>query len=361
MADEQSAEVGGQEAIVERVAGGDGALSLRDAANSLLDTRRKANSEAQQAQPEGATQAEQESTPEGDDTAQETGPGETQAADAEAETLPPVEPPRSWTKEDKELWKGLPRDTQERLADRERSRDREFSTRLNEAAEKSKGLTAKEQAAEQVRAQYEQALPMLLQSIQQTHAGQFADIKTIDDVERLAAEDWPRYVQWDASQKKIAAVQQQTQEAQKRQAQEKSTKLQSFISDQNALFLEKAPEMADDKKAAEIGRSAVTMLKEIGFTPAELSELWSGEKEISLRDHRVQLLIRDGVRYREATAKVKTAQSKPVPQVQRPGVAQPRGAADDERAKALDARLTQTGNLKDAVRALDARRSARSH
>jgi hypothetical protein len=358
MAEAQTAEVGGQSDYVERTAGGEGPISLRDAANSLLDTRRKDNAQQDTPALEGDDVPAKESPPQGDDTGPEAVPGETQGADAEAEKLPPIEPPRSWTKEDKELFNGLPRETQERLADRERSREREFSTRLNEAAEKSKGLTAKEQAAEQVRAQYEQALPMLLQSIQESHAGEFSDIKTIQDVERLAREDWPRYVQWDASQKKIAAVQQQTQEAQKRQEQEKSTKLKTFIAEQNALFLEKAPEMADDKKAAEIGRSAVTMLKDLGFTPAELSELWEGGKDISLRDHRVQLLIRDSLRYREAAKNVKTAQAKPVPQVVRPGVAQPRGAVDEERVKSLDARLTATGSLKDAVAALSARRAA---
>lgn len=356
MADEAAADVGGQETIVERVAGGDGALSARDAANSLLDARRKDN--AQQAQPEGATQA-QESPPQEGDTAQETGPGETQAADAVEEAQPPIEPPRSWTKEDKELWKGLPRETQERLADRERSRDREMSVRLEEAAEKSKGLTAKEQAAEQVRAQYEQALPMLLKSIEDVHAGNFSDIKSMADVERMAAEDWPRYIQWDASQKRIAGTRQEVMAAEQRQKQEKTTKLQDFIRKEDALFLEKAPELSDPKKAAEIGNSAVSMLKDLGFTNAELAELWDGTKEVSIRDHRVQLLIRDGVRYREARAATPAKQAKPVPQVQRPGVAQPRGAADDERVKALETRFTQTGNLKDAAAALAARRAAR--
>src|SRR5262249_9921193 len=48
-------------------------------------------------------------------------PGErTEGADREAE-LPPIEPPRSWTKEDKELFTSLPRATQERIAGRANS------------------------------------------------------------------------------------------------------------------------------------------------------------------------------------------------------------------------------------------------
>jgi hypothetical protein len=78
-------------------------------------------------------------------------PGErTEGADRQEE-LAPIEPPRSWTKEDKELFTGLPRAIQERLAERERSREGDFLRRQNEAAEKLKGLTAKEQAVEQAR------------------------------------------------------------------------------------------------------------------------------------------------------------------------------------------------------------------
>jgi hypothetical protein len=44
--------------------------------------------------------------------------------------------------------------------------------------------------------------------------------------------------------------------------------------------------------------------------------------------------------------------------VQRPGVAQPRGAAQDAVVQSLAKRLDQTGNLKDAARLLAERRKA---
>ncbi|RPH48961.1 MAG: hypothetical protein EHM84_06765, partial [Lysobacterales bacterium] len=49
--------------------------------------------------------------------------GEIESADPATAELPPIEPPRSWTKEDKELFTSLPRATQERIAERERSRE----------------------------------------------------------------------------------------------------------------------------------------------------------------------------------------------------------------------------------------------
>jgi hypothetical protein len=285
-------------------------------------------------------------------------PGErTEGADRQEE-LAPIEPPRSWTKEDKELFTGLPRATQERLAERERSREGDFLRRQNEAAEKLKGLTAKEQAVEQARQTYEAALPQLLHTLQQQQAGEFADIKSMADVERLAREDWPRYLLWDLQQKKVAEVTQHMLAAQHRQAQEKLTQFVEFAKRQDDLFKQKVPDMTDETKAAELQRQALAVLGDLGFDETELVPLWNGQKELSLRDHRLQLLIRDATLWREAQAKAKAAATKPVPPVQRPGAATPRQGTDEARVQHLTQRLEQTGSLRDAAALVRARRTA---
>src|SRR5262249_13461440 len=207
-------------------------------------------------------------------------PGE-RTEGADPADLPSIEPPRSWTKEDKELFASLPRATQERLAERERLREGDFLRRQNEAAEKLKGLTAKEQVVEQARQTYEAALPQLLQTLQQQQAGEFADIKSMADVERLAREDWPRYLLWDLQQKKIADVTQQLIAGQHRQAQEKLTQFAEFAQRQDDLFKEKVPDMADEAKAAELQKQALAVLGDLGFTEAELVPLWNGPNEPS--------------------------------------------------------------------------------
>ncbi len=346
---------------------GEGNLSVTAAARALATVRHKPKDQPASEQRQEATPpAEQESTASADDAAAQTPPGETEQADPAAQDpgseagtrLPPIEPPRSWTKEDKELFAGLPRETQERLAERERSRDTDFSRRQNEAADKLKGLTAKEQAVEQARQHYESALPQLLQTLQQQQAGEFADVKSIQDVERLAREDWPRYLQWDLAQKKVAAVQQEMQAAQLRQHTEKQQKFAEFAKRQDDLFVEKVPDMADAKKMAALQSSAVSTLKAIGFDEAELGQAWQGQRDLSLRDHRVQLLIRDASLWRDAQAKAKAAATKPVPPVQRPGAAQPAGAQREQQIQNLDKRLEQSGSLKDGLALLRARRDA---
>jgi hypothetical protein len=341
--------------ITTRTAGGEGPLSIREAGRSLLDARRKDAAQARDAQTQqtSAPAAAAATT----ESAHEAGaappvaevPGETQETDPAA-TLPPIEAPRSWTKDEKERWQALPRETQEYIASREQDREREVRRSQNEAAEKLKGMTAREQALEQARQQYETALPALLQTLQQTQAGEFADIRTLADVEKLAAEDWPRYVRWDASQKKIAAVAQELRGAQERQVQEAQTKFSEFAKRQDELFHEKAPEFADKAQAAKLQDAAIGVLRDLGFEDAELTKLWNGQAGLSLRDHRVQLLIRDGLKYRDAQAAAKKTTAAALPPVQRPGAAQPRGAAKEAEMQTLSKQLDNAHGM-DALRA----------
>jgi hypothetical protein len=285
--------------------------------------------------------------------------GEIEGANPDAPPEPPpIEPPRSWTKEDKELFTSLPRETQERIAERERSRESDFLRRQNDAADKLKGLTAKEQAADQARQHYEAALPLLFQTLQHQQASDFADIKTIADLERLAREDSARYLQWDLAQKRLAHVTQQMVDANTRQLAEREQQFLEFAKRQDELVKEKAPDLADEAKAAQLQKAAVAVLNDLGFAEAELVPLWNGQKELSLRDHRVQLLIRDATLWRDAQAKAKAAAAKPVPPVQRPGVSQPKGTAQEAQVQALTTKLEKTGSLKDAAALLRARRSA---
>jgi hypothetical protein len=339
-------------AVIQAPASAGENLSIRGAMRALQGARDEARkppkeeTTAPAAPAEAVAEPTQESTTKVDDAdpAATQAPGETQASAEPAEQVPPIEPPRSWTKDEKERFTSLPRETQEYLANREQERDREFRRSQNEAAEKLKGLTAKEQAVEQARQQYEAALPQLLQNLHSQQAGEFADVRTMADVERLAREDWPRYLQWDVAQKKIAAVTQEMLSAQQRQGQEKLQQFTDFAKREDDLFVEKVPDMADPDKAAKLQTAAMAVLKDLGFNEAELGESWNGGKDLSLRDHRVQLLIRDATLWRDAQAKAKAATTKPVPPVQRPGVATTKSTGADAEIANLSKQLeTATG------------------
>ena len=103
----------------------------------------------------------------------------------------------------------------------------------------------------------------------------------------------------------------------------------------------------------------MAVLKDHGFEETELAASWHGQKDFSLRDHRVQLLVRDAILWREAKAKAKATVAKPLPPVQRPGVSQPKGAAQEAVIQNPTEKLDASGSLKDAAALLKARRASR--
>lgn len=284
-------------------------------------------------------------------------PGEPPPADAEPADEAPIPLPRSWTREQADHWATLPRETQAYIAQRETERDRAVRQSQNEAAERLKGLTAKEQLVEQARQFYEQTLPAMQQTLQSHIATEFSDIKSMADARLLAQVDPQRYSRWDAAQKELHLAKEAAQQAQTRAQQERQDSWNKWAAEQDRIFIEKVPELSDPVKGPKLRDSAFNTLKDLGFTPEELTQSWnSGE----LRDHRVQLLLRDAALYREAQASAKKAAAKPVPQVQRPGVSRPHGAADSEAVDALNEQFDKRGDAKTAAALLIARRNARA-
>ena len=80
---------------------------------------------------------------------------------------------------------------------------------VDEVAEAMRQAQARAEAAEQARQQYSSRLPEVLNVLQNERARDFPDIKTWDDVGRLAQQDPVRYLQWDALSKREAAVRQE--------------------------------------------------------------------------------------------------------------------------------------------------------
>ncbi len=331
--------------IVHKV-GGEGPISLRDAARSLNDSHNKFEAkirkEAESAEP--AAPAEELAPEANAAQPEEAATGETQADDPE-ETLSPLDLPRSWTKDRADHWAKLDRATQEFLHEHDRKASAEVRRVQNEAAEARKAAQAEQAAVAQARQQYEHALPALLQTMYQQQAGEFGDVKTHADLERLANEDPARYLRWDAQQKKIAAVAKEVDASSLRQQQELGQRWSEYAKSEDQKFAERVPDIADAEKAPKLREAAVNVLKEVGYSEDELGRLWNGQDSLSLRDHRLQLLILDGVKFREAKATAAKKVAKPVPPVQRPGVAPRKGEANDATIKDLETKISKARGL----------------
>lgn len=296
-----------------------------------------------------------------DNAAPEKEPGEEpEEADPEEEKLPPIERPRSWAKELDEEWASYPREAQEKIAKREQERDAAIRRSQNEAADIRKAAEAEREQAAKARQEYEAKLPAIMQALQDAQAGAFSDIKTMDDVTRLASEDPFRYLQWQAHQQKLQAVNHELEKANERQSQEHQTNWQKLVSEENAKFIERVPEFADKAKAQELTTKAVDRLTDLGFTQNELADLASGKSRLPIYDHRIQQLLVDSLKLAEIQNAPKAVAAKPLPPVQRPGVARGAGNPDSERLQALEKQLTATGDMKIAAQILELRNAQRS-
>ncbi len=289
----------------------------------------------------------------------ETAPSEEpEGDDPEAEKLPPIERPRSWSKDDDDEWNALPRGRQEKIVANERARESDIRQRINDAAEKNKAAEAKFKEAEQARQQYEVKISSAMQMLEREQTRDFPDIKTMADVERMAAEDPFRKIQWDTHQQKMAVVAYEDQQAKTRQQQEAQTEWTNHVQKENALAAEHIPELADKIKGPELTKRAADRLTELGFKPEELNDLASGKSKLSIYDHRLQQLIFSDLKLSDIQKAKAVATAKSLPPVQRPGVARPAGAADSDNLRALEDRLTRTGSVKDAEALLNAQIAA---
>jgi Fe-S cluster biosynthesis and repair protein YggX len=287
------------------------------------------------------------------DPADEPPLGETddlETPDPAADEAPSVEPPRSWTKEEKEAFKLLPPEHQERIAQRERTREAEIRRGQDEAAKTRKAAEAERQQLEQARQRYEAAVPELERQLYATQQAEFSDIRSHADVLKMAEEDPFRYAKWDAIQKQRGALHQERQQAEQRQFQERNEAFNRWADEQDKRVNERVPELADPAKRERVQKEALSYLTEtIGWEQDRLAKLWRGEESLSLRDADVQAMVRDAARWQAAQKAAKTAAAKPTPPVQRPGVPQSKADVSAQSIKALEARLDRATSVREQV------------
>lgn len=304
--------------------------------------------------------------------------GETESTqNVSAETPKPIPLPKSWAKEQETHWNALPRETQEYLAHRDSKINADTQKVQREAAEKTKALTAKEQAAEEVRTQYEGKLKSVVEILEREQLTDFPDIRSQDDIDKMVNEAVQLSAQaqqlwetdplqagqvhakvlqiqsklsaWDTHQRKLVAATNDLKASEERAASKKSESLNAYIQEQNRLAIEKIPELADKTKGPALRSRAVESLVELGFSQDELTKIASGEESLSIHDHRLQQLIHSHLRLAEILNAPRAVATKPLPPVQRPGTPPQRGSAPSEAVKALTNKLNNSGSLKDAV------------
>jgi len=358
MSDESAEVIGGNDApVVSNTLGSDAPaeLSTNQAAKALADLRWERNNESSA---EGAETATADTQLSGEDNAApERAPGENAENEPE-EKLPPVERPRSWSKDDDDDWNALPRARQEKIAANERAREADINQRINKAAETSKAAEAKVAQAEQARQAYEARQAAYTQALETALQSDFGDIRSLDDVRNLQANDPFRFQAWQVRQMELSAAQAEKQQVEGQKAQKHATEWAKFVQEESNAFADSTPEYK--AKKADYDTKAAAVLREIGFSDEELNRLASGEDKIPLFDRRIQQLLFDRIKLSEIKSAPKAVAKPDLPPVVRPGTSKPAGSDQSEQVKDLTRKLNETGDIKFAqqLRALQARRAS---
>jgi uncharacterized protein YnzC (UPF0291/DUF896 family) len=138
----------------------------------------------------------------------------------------------------------LPPDLQRVIADRENERDATFNRQVNEAAEKRRAAEAELQADSTERRQYLASLSAVIGELAKQTAGEFADIRSTADLERLANDDPARYLRWQARRDALLAAQAEADALQERERTEMEGRGREYLAEQRKLLLESS-EVAD--------------------------------------------------------------------------------------------------------------------
>jgi hypothetical protein len=339
----------------------DAPLSIRDAMAELSASRQaEAASEPKPRDESGRFVSQKQDLPDGADAGSEANasPGEETDgnADPDGENLPSIEPPRSWTKEQKDEFSGLPRHVQEIVAQREQEREATLRRSQNEAAEQRKALEAKHAEAEQTRKDHEEKLFEYERRLNYETMKEFDDIRNWDDVRNLARTDPIRYGEWQAAQSQLQDIKAQADQARQRRQSEEQSTFQKFASEQDQIASDRIPDLKNPEKSKAAQELALNWLRKSGFSDEDLAGSWNGQKPLYLRDAKLQEMAFKAAKWDAAQEAAKVAKAKEVPTVQRAGVPASKAERVHADQKALLAQLDKTGSREDAFKALMAGR-----
>lgn len=298
--------------------------------------------------PDAADGETQSDAPEASDT----GPDENRTpGDEEGQSEPPaeekpaiIEPPNSWSTEEKELFRTLPSAAQQAIARRDSEQHALFTKATQEAAEHRKAIDAEREAVAAQRQTYANSLQQILQLV-------LPEAKALEGVDwiRLAAEQPAEYVrliaQRDALRNRVGAIQAEQQRLQDAARADQENAHRNFLAEQTKLLYAAVADFADPVKGPKLSADVRDYLQQrYGFTAAEIA---------SVMDHRLIRVAVDAMRAFQATqARVQAEDKRQVPvppKIQRPGTA---NGSDETRGRRLDERLRrfeQTGSERDAA------------
>jgi hypothetical protein len=216
--------------------------------------------------------------------------------------------------------------------------------------------------AERARQSYREGLEAAMQIAQSSFLSQFPEFANMTPenipgaLELISRQDPAKLARIQAMVAKTEQLVARREQESRHQAEIARQNFQRFADDEDArleTMLKGEPENTQRAVLAEIMASA----KESGIEPAELNRLFNTEP--LMRNAIFQRMMYDAGKYRLMMKAKDAALARPVPPVQRPGMATMRSERERTDLRALSSKLSSSGDIKDAVALYRARTSSR--
>jgi len=296
-------------------------FGTHDAADAILRSGLLGNI-AEDAPSAPATQ--QNSADEAEDGAAEKPPtGEDEGqSEPQDEKSAAIEPPKSWSDDDKAEFAKLPPAVQKTIAQRESERDRAFTQKAEEVANQRKAAEAEREAAAKATAAYQENLQKLALAAMPDMA-EFAKLQDPTWAAQNPAEAVVLQSKLLQFQARMGAIQQEQQRISQAQQQEQQKRQGELLAAERQKLVERIPDFADPEKGKALSGELSQFLTAKGFTADEIG---------NVVDHRVVALAVNAMRLEQADAARKTAEAtrkaaeakatpQAAPRVQKPGAA----------------------------------------
>lgn len=229
----------------------------------------------------------------------------------------------------------------DRIAKREKELTADYTRKTQALADERKTFEAERSEVRAMREQYAALLPQIEEALNATKPAEPDWEKLRDSDPAAFAVQW---AEWQRFQQREAAVKAEREKVQKQLADEQGAAFTAYLEDQKEKLLQAIPDWQDAEKA----KTEKTALyeagsREYGFTDEDFA---------NVVDHRLVLMLRDALKYRELAKKGKeTVESKKVIQkVLQPGSPASKPKGREAEAIKLRQELKRTGDPRIAAK-----------
>jgi hypothetical protein len=235
----------------------------------------------------------------GADESRPTGPDDDKGSGEQPQAA--IEPPTSWSSDEKQAFSQLPPALQQTVARRESQREAVLTQRSQEAAEARRAYDGERQAAVAQRSEYLAGLQKMM-VLAAPEAQALNNIDWVAVQAQSPAEYTRLHAMREALKSRLGAIEQEFQQGQQQLQQYQQQQLAEVVAKEHQALNEKMPDFSDTVKGNQLRKDLGTYLRDAGgFTPQEINTAY---------DHRLVVMATKAMLYDKQLANTASADAK---------------------------------------------------